>query len=59
MVQLLVDSGADPTATTKDGRVPLCCAASAGHYEVLSYLLNKEHDALVLMEDKTVGQILQ
>lgn len=54
VVQLLVDSGADPTAATKDGKVALCCAAAAGHYGVLSYLLTKEVDALVLMEDKAV-----
>lgn len=54
VVSLLIDSGADPTATTKDGKVALCCAAAAGHIDVLSYLLNQEHDPLVLMDDKTV-----
>lgn len=54
VVQLLVDSGADPTLRAKDGRVPLCCAAGAGHYLVLSYLFKKEHDTLNLMEDRTV-----
>ncbi len=54
VVQLLVDSGADPTLKAKDGRVPLCCAAGAGHYAVLSYLFKKEHETLNLMEDRTV-----
>ena len=55
VVQLLIDNGADPTATNKDGKMPICCAAAAGHYEVLSYLLNKDHDSLQLMEDKMVS----
>lgn len=54
MVQLLTDSGADPALRAKDGRVPLCCAAGAGHFQVLSYLFKREHDALSLMEDKAV-----
>ena len=49
-----MDSGADPTLRAKDGRVPLCCAAGAGHFQVLSYLFKKEHNALSLMEDKSV-----
>lgn len=55
VVQLLVDSGADPGLTSKDGRVPMCCAAGAGHYQVLSYLFKKEHDTLSLMEDRDVS----
>lgn len=55
VVQLLVDSGADPTAASQQEKIALCCAAKAGHYSVLSYLLNKEHDSLQLMEDKAVG----
>lgn len=54
VVQLLVDSGADPTLRSKDERVPLCCAAGAGHYQVLSYLFKKEHETLSLMEDRNV-----
>ena len=54
VVQLLTDSGADPTLRAKDGRVPLCCAAGAGYFQVLSFLFKKDHDALSLMEDKSV-----
>ena len=54
VVQLLVDSGADATLQAKDGRVPLCCSAGAGHHQVLSYLFKKEHDTLSLMEDRSV-----
>ncbi|XP_067125162.1 serine/threonine-protein phosphatase 6 regulatory ankyrin repeat subunit B-like [Centruroides vittatus] len=53
VVQLLIDSGASPMSVTKDGKVPLCLAAAAGHYNVLKYLLRKEHDTQVLMDDKT------
>jgi hypothetical protein len=53
-----MNSGADPTSRAKDGRVPLCCAAGAGHYQVLSYLFKKEHNALSLMEDKSVKNFI-
>jgi hypothetical protein len=53
-----MNSGADPTSRAKDGRVPLCCSAGAGHYRVLSYLFKKEHNALSLMEDKSVKSVL-
>lgn len=54
VVQLLVESGADPCTLSKDEKVPLCAAAAAGHSNVLSFLLKKEHDTLKLMDDKTV-----
>ncbi|UYV75383.1 hypothetical protein LAZ67_13000071 [Cordylochernes scorpioides] len=52
VVQLLVDSGASPVAMSKDEKIPLCLAAGAGHYVVIKYLLKKEHDTQILMEDK-------
>lgn len=52
VVRLLVESGADPTMTCEDGKVPICMAAAAGHKQVLSYLLRKDHDAFELMQDK-------
>lgn len=36
----------------------MCCAAGAGHYQVLSYLFKKEHDTLNLMEDRDVSFFL-
>ena len=54
MVMLLVESGADPTASSKDDKIPLSCAAKAGHYAVMSYLLSKEHDSHTLMEERDV-----
>ena len=51
---LLVESGADPTASSKDDKIPLSCAAKAGHYAVMSYLLSKEHDSHTLMEERDV-----
>lgn len=52
VVQLLVESGADPTTTCDTDKVPICMAAAAGHKQVLSYLLKKDHDAFELMQDK-------
>ena len=54
VVMLLVESGADPTASSKDDKIPLSCAAKAGHYAVMSYLLSKEHDSHTLMEERDV-----
>lgn len=39
----------------QDGKVPLCLAAGAGHYDVLNYLLKKEHDTYTLMNDSNVS----
>lgn len=55
VVTLLTESGADPCAQSKEEKIPLCCAAQSGHYDVLSYLLKKEHDTLQLIEDKSVS----
>lgn len=54
VVKLLVESAANPTFDSKDGKVPLCLAAAANHAHVLSYLLKKEHDTYKLMDDKKV-----
>lgn len=58
VVELLVESGADTTCTSKDDKVPLCAAAAAGHYNVVSYLLKKEHDTLNLMDDRIVSIVV-
>lgn len=55
VIELLVDSGADPSCLSKDDKVPLCAAAAAGHYNAVSFLLKKEHDTLNLMDDRTVS----
>lgn len=55
VVELLCDSGADPTSPSKDEKIALCCAASSGHYHVMNYLLKKEHDTLGLMDDRIVS----
>ena len=49
---LPVESGADPCSLSKEEKIPLCCAAQANHYDVLSYLLKQEHDTIQLLEDK-------
>ena len=54
VVKLLVESGANPRHETKDGRIPICFAAAASHAEVISYLMKRDHDTHVLMEDKKV-----
>lgn len=38
VVMLLVESGADPTASSKDDKIPLSCAAKGMSYELI--LLN-------------------
>lgn len=43
---------------TKDGKVPLCLAAAEGHYDIISYLLKKDHDTSDLMEDKHVSRLV-
>lgn len=43
----------------QDGKVPLCLAAAAGHYDVLNYLLKKEHDTYTLMNDSSVSILIE
>ena len=57
VVKLLCDTGANPSFETKDGKVPVCFAAGANHEEVVSYLLQKEHNTYNLMEDRKVKNI--
>lgn len=52
VVYLLTESGATPVTQTKDGATPLACAASTGHYNILKYLLTKEHDSMALIESR-------
>ncbi|KAG8227340.1 hypothetical protein J437_LFUL003329, partial [Ladona fulva] len=52
VVRLLVESGASPKSETNYGRPPIWFAASEGHNDVLEYLMGKEHDTYMLMEDK-------
>ncbi|XP_078693591.1 uncharacterized protein LOC144922996 isoform X3 [Branchiostoma floridae x Branchiostoma belcheri] len=52
VVKLLVESGASPKFETKDGKVPICYAASCQHHDVLSYLMKKDHNTTLLMDDK-------
>ncbi|XP_022687869.1 transient receptor potential cation channel subfamily A member 1 homolog [Varroa jacobsoni] len=52
VVKILVENGATAKVPTKDGKVPLCLAAAEGHYDIISYLLKKDHDTSDLMEDK-------
>lgn len=54
VVKILVENGATAKVPTKDGKVPLCLAAAEGHYDIISYLLKKDHDTSDLMEDKHV-----
>lgn len=54
VVKLLTEGGANPKHETKDGRIPICFAAAASHAEVISYLMLRDHDSHVLMEDKKV-----
>lgn len=43
----------------QDGKVPLCLAAAEGHYDIISYLLKKDHDTTDLMDDKHVCFLLE
>lgn len=43
-VKLLLDAGANPNRSAKDGRLPLMLAARGGHDEVLRVLLDKGAD---------------
>ena len=52
MIELLLESSADPQAETKDGKIPLCFAASYNHIGSLSFLMGKDHDTVLLMEDR-------
>jgi len=54
LVKLLVNSGANPLAKTINGRSPIWFAAAEGHNQVLSYLMQKDHDTYDLMENKEV-----
>jgi len=54
VVKLLVESGASPLAKTTNNRSPIWFAAAEGHNQVLSYLMQKEHDTYGLMDDKEV-----
>ena len=54
VVKHLIEAGANTTYETKDGRIPLCHAASNSHNDVLSFLFSKEHDTHMLMDDKKV-----
>ena len=53
-MKLLVESGASTRFETKDGKLPICYAASYNHADVLSYLMHKEHGTQYLMDDKKV-----
>ncbi|KAG0425652.1 hypothetical protein HPB47_027205 [Ixodes persulcatus] len=66
VVKILVENGAYAKASNdkrytqllceissmQDGKVPLCLAAAEGHYDIISYLLKKDHDTTDLMDDK-------
>ncbi|XP_045473083.1 serine/threonine-protein phosphatase 6 regulatory ankyrin repeat subunit A [Harmonia axyridis] len=52
VVVLLTESGASPKSETNQGAVPIWFAASEGHHDVLEYLMTKEHDTYILMDDK-------
>ena len=54
-MKLLVESGASTRFETKDGKLPICYAASYNHADVLSYLMHKEHGTQYLMDDKKVS----
>ena len=54
VVKHLIEAGAQTTNETKDGKIPLCNAAANSHSEVLSFLLTKDHDTHILMDDKKV-----
>ena len=57
MIKLLVETGADPSHETKDGKVALCFAASHNYPEVLSYLFKNKHSTLSLIDNKKVNLI--
>lgn len=59
VVKLLVESGASTKFETKDGKLPICYAASFNHADVLSYLMHKEHGTQYLMDDKKVMHSLR
>lgn len=58
VVQLLLDSGADPLAENKDGKIPMCFAASYNHFECLSLLMKHEHNTDHLLEDRAVMYLI-
>lgn len=53
--KLLVEANIDCDAVNSDGKNAICLATTAGHIEVLKYLLSFEHDSLALMEDRNVS----
>ena len=55
VVKLLIETGGNPKLETKDGKVPICFAASATHSNVLSFLMKKDHSTHQLMDDKKVS----
>lgn len=52
MVTLLIESGADPSLQTGEEKIALCYAAAQQHYDVLSYLMKRDHDTYKLLENK-------
>lgn len=54
VVKLLIESGANPSLGTKDGKVAVTFAAAANHSDVLSFLMKKDHSTQSLMDDKKV-----
>jgi len=54
-VKLLVESGACPKHETIDNKMPISLAASAGHTDVLSYLLRQDRNTNLLLDDTKVS----
>lgn len=53
VIQTLVESSADTTATNQDGKTALCIAANSIKGDVITYLITKPHDVFLLMTDPT------
>lgn len=55
-MKLLIESGADPLAETREGKVALCFAAAHSHMNALVYLMHQAHDTHGLMDDRKVKE---
>ena len=52
VVKLLVESGASTTAETSNGRIPLWFATAESHLNVVTYLIQQNHESYDLLEDR-------
>ena len=52
VVKQLIESGASPKFETANAKTAICFAVSNEHFDVIEYLLRKDHDSYALLSDK-------